>query len=293
MKKMELPETELLGHGHLACAGCGAAVSMRLVLKALGEKTVLVVPASCWSIVPGAWPHSSMQVPVVHAGFVTAGATASGIRAALDIRGLDDTVVAAWAGDGGTFDIGIQALSGAAERNEDFIYICNDNEAYMNTGTQRSSATPYLAWTTTTPAHTPKENAKKDIMGIMASHRIPYAATVSAAYPEDLLRKLRKARTIRGTRFIHLLSACPPGWKTPSELSVKLVRLAVRARVFPLYEVEGGKTTIQEESFQKHVPVREYLRLQGRFSHLKEPDFERIQERVDAEWERLLCQARC
>ena len=142
MKKIEVPDTENLGHGHLACAGCGAAVSMRLTLKALGEKTVMVFPASCWSIIPGSWPYSSFRIPVVHAGFATGGATASGVRAALDIRGDHEAVVAVWAGDGGTFDIGLQALSGAAERNEDFIYICNDNEGYMNTGTQRSSATP-------------------------------------------------------------------------------------------------------------------------------------------------------
>ncbi len=205
-ERREIPLSENLGHGHLACAGCGAAVSMRLALKALGEKTVMVFPASCWSIIPGFWPYSSFRIPVVHAGFVTGGATASGVRAALDIRGDHEAVVAVWAGDGGTFDIGLQALSGAAERNEDFIYICNDNEGYMNTGTQRSSATPRFAWTTTTPVTKPKENPKKDIMAIMADHQIPYAATATIAYPEDLLKKIEKAKRIRGTRFIHLLS---------------------------------------------------------------------------------------
>lgn len=290
--KMEIPLSENLGHGHLACAGCGAAISMRLTLKALGEKTVLVIPASCWSIIPGAWPYSSFRVNVVHAGFVTGGATASGVRAALDIRGDQESVVAVWAGDGGTFDIGIQALSGAAERNEDFIYICNDNEGYMNTGTQRSSATPYLAWTTTTPVRQPKENPKKDIMAIMADHQIPYAATATIAYPEDLLRKMEKAKKIRGTRFIQLLSPCPPGWRTASELSVKLSRLAVRTRVFTLYEVENGRNyTLQEESHP--VPVKEYLKLQGRFNHLTEKDIEEIQRRVDDTYERLLRRARC
>jgi len=292
MKKMEIPLSENLGCGHLACAGCGAAISMRLALKALGEKTVLVIPASCWSIIPGSWPYSSFRVNVIHAGFVTGGATASGVRAALDIRGDHESVVAVWAGDGGTFDIGIQALSGAAERNEDFIYICNDNEGYMNTGTQRSSATPYLAWTTTTPVRQPKENPKKDIMAIMADHQIPYAATATIAYPEDFLRKMEKAKGIRGTRFIHLLSPCPPGWRIASELVVKLSRLAVRTRVFPLYEVENGRTyTLQEEP---HVtPVKEYLKLQGRFSHLTEKDIEETQRRVDDTWERLLRRARC
>jgi len=286
MRKIEIPHAENLGHGHLACAGCGAAVSMRLTLKALGEKTVMVFPASCWSIVPGFWPYSSFRIPVIHAGFVTGGATASGVRAALDIRGDRESVVAVWAGDGGTFDIGLQALSGAAERNEDFIYICNDNEGYMNTGTQQSSATPMFAWTTTTPVMQPKENPKKDIMAIMADHHIPYAATATIAYPEDLLRKIGKAKRIRGTRFIHLLSPCPPGWRVPSELTIKISRLAVRSRIFPLYEIENGITyTLQEESHV--VPVKEYLKLQGRFSHLAEPEVEVIQKNVENVWERL------
>ena len=292
MKKMEIPLSENLGHGHLACAGCGAGIGMRLTLKALGEKTVMVIPASCWSIIPGSWPYSSLRITAIHAGFVTGGATASGVRAALDIRGDRETLVAVWAGDGGTFDFGLQSLSGAAERNEDFLYICNDNEGYMNTGTQRSSATPLFAWTTTTPVMQPKENPKKDIMAIMADHQIPYAATATIAYPEDFLRKIEKAKKIRGTRFIHLLSPCPPGWRISSELSVKISRLAVRSRVFPLYEIENGRSyTIQEES--QVVPVKEYLKLQGRFNHLKEEDLEEIQRRVDDAWERLLRRARC
>ncbi|MCJ7784111.1 MAG: thiamine pyrophosphate-dependent enzyme [Desulfobacterales bacterium] len=292
MKKFAVAHEETLGHGHLACAGCGAAVGMRMTLKALGEKTVMVFPASCWSIIPGFWPYSSFRMTAVHAGFVTGGATASGIRAALDIRGDHESLVAVWAGDGGTFDIGLQSLSGAADRNEDFIYICNDNEGYMNTGTQQSSATPWLAWTTTTPVQRPKENPKKDIMAIMADHRIPYAATATIAYPEDFFRKIEKAKRIRGTRFIHLLSPCPPGWKIPSELSIKISRLAVRSRVFPLYEIENGRSyTLQEESHA--VPIKEYLKLQGRFSHLTEQEIERIQERVDDEWRHLLRKARC
>jgi pyruvate/2-oxoacid:ferredoxin oxidoreductase beta subunit len=292
MKKIEIPPEENLGHGHLACAGCGAAVAMRLTLKALGEKTVMVFPASCWSIVPGSWPYSSFRITAIHAGFVTGAATASGVRAALDVRGDDETLVAVWAGDGGTFDIGLQALSGAAERNEDLLYICNDNEGYMNTGTQRSSATPLFAWTTTTPVMQPKENPKKDIMAIMADHHIPYAATATIAYPEDLIRKLEKAKGIRGTRFIHLFSPCPPGWKMPSEQTIKISRLAVRSRLFPLYEIENGRNyTIQEE--HRVVPVKEYLKLQGRFSHLTEKDIEITQRNVDDTWERLQRRARC
>ncbi len=292
MKKVEIPLSENLGHGHVACAGCGAAIGMRFALKALGKKAVMVIPASCWSIIPGSWPYSGIQIPVVHAGFVTGGATATGIRAALDVRGDQETVVTVWAGDGATFDIGFQSLSGAAERNEDILYICNDNEAYMNTGTQRSSATPCFAWTTTTPAEQPKENRKKDMMAIMADHRIPYGATASVAYPEDFFQKMEKAKKIKGTRFIHLFSPCPPGWKTPSELTVKLARLAVRSRVFPLYEVEGGRAyTLHEEPHT--VPVRDYLRLQGRFSHLTDREIEAFQDMVDEEWEHLVRRARC
>ncbi len=292
MKKIPIPIEENLGRGHLACAGCGAAIGMRLVLKALGERVVMVFPASCWSIIPGFWPYSSFRVTAIHAGFVTGGATASGIRAALDVKGDDETLVVVWGGDGGTFDIGLQALSGAAERNEDFIYICNDNEGYMNTGTQRSSATPLMAWTTTTPVAQPKENPKKDIMAIMADHQIPYAATATIAYPEDLLRKMEKAKGIRGTRFIHLLSPCPPGWRIPSEICVKISRLAVRSRVFPLYEIEKGRIyTLQEE--KRVVPVKEYLKLQGRFGHLSNSQIEEIQRRVDESWDRLQRKARC
>jgi len=290
--RITLPEAENLGRGHLACAGCGAAIAMRLTLKALGERVIMVFPASCWSIIPGFWPYSSFRINAIHAGFVTGGATASGLRAALDVKGDEETLVAVWGGDGGTFDIGLQALSGAAERNEDFLYICNDNEGYMNTGTQRSSATPLMAWTTTTPVSQPKENPKKDMMAIMADHQIPYAATATIAYPEDLIRKMEKARRIRGTRFIHLLSPCPPGWRIPSEISVKISRLAVRSRVFPLYEIENGRRyTLQDE--KRIVPVKEYLKLQGRFSHLSESQIEEIQKRVDEAWERLKRRARC
>jgi pyruvate ferredoxin oxidoreductase beta subunit/2-oxoisovalerate ferredoxin oxidoreductase beta subunit len=290
MKKMDIPFSENLGHGHLACAGCGAAVGMRLTLKALGDKIVMVIPASCWSIIPGFWPHSSIRVPVVHAGFVTGGATASGVRAALDIRGDHEILVTVWAGDGATFDIGLQALSGAAERNEDFIYICNDNEAYMNTGTQRSSATPMFAWTTTTPAMKPKENPKKDIMAIMADHQIPYAATATIAYPEDLIRKIERAKKMRGTRFIHLLSPCPPGWRTPSELTIKISRLAVLSRIFPLYEIEDGERYIINKKPEYH-PIQEYLKLQGRFSHLSDSEIKVIQENVEKSWKGLLKKA--
>jgi pyruvate/2-oxoacid:ferredoxin oxidoreductase beta subunit len=284
-----VPQTELLDSGHLACPGCGAPLAMRMVLKELGEKTVVVLPACCWSIIAGPYPQSSLHVPLYHTAFETGAAVASGIRAALDARGDVDTTVMVWAGDGGTFDIGLQALSGAAERNENFIYVCYDNEAYMNTGIQRSSATPWGAWTTTTPANEPQSSRKKDILAIMAAHRIPYAATASLSHPLDLLEKVRKAKAIRGTRFLHILSPCPPGWKHADDLTIEMGRMAVRNRVFPLIEIENG---IDWRFTAEHPgdPIEPYIRAQGRFRHLDDAAIERIQRDVDSRWEYLVKQ---
>jgi len=288
--KLTIPEVELMTPGHLACQGCGATLAMRYTLKALGQKTMLFIPACCWSVLDGPFPYSSLKVPIFHTAFETAASVSSGARAGLDILGDTETNVVAWAGDGGTFDIGIQALSGAAERNDNIIYICYDNEAYMNTGIQRSSATPLGSWTTTTPAKHPKATPKKNMVEIMVAHRIPYTATASIAYPEDLIRKLSKAKDIKGTKFIHIFAPCPTGWRTPPEICVKLARLAVQTKVFPLYEVENGiKYTINKKP--KGIPVIEYLKLQGRFRHLTEEDVELIQKNVDWEWEILLRKA--
>jgi pyruvate ferredoxin oxidoreductase beta subunit/2-oxoisovalerate ferredoxin oxidoreductase beta subunit len=224
----------------------------------------------------------------MHTPFATAAAAASGVRAALDLKGETDTTVVAWAGDGGTFDIGIQALSAAAERNENIIYVCYDNEAYMNTGVQRSSATPFGAWTTTTPSKRPKEQSKKDILAILAAHGIPYAATATVAYPDDFLAKFEKARQIQGTRFMHLLSPCPPGWKIPSERAIEYARLAVTTHVFPLLEVEHGRDwriTVDPPV----QPLETYLTGQGRFRQLVN-DAERlmlISQAVDNRWTTL------
>jgi len=286
-----IPDRELLLSGHLACPGCGGALAMRLALKALGEETILVVPACCWSIIAGAFPYSSVKIPLMHTAFETGGSAAAGVKAGLEAQGDTETTVLTWAGDGGTFDIGLQALSGAVERNDDFIYACYDNEAYMNTGIQRSSATPWGAWTTTTPVQHPKERPKKDIVAIMAAHRIPYAATATVAYPEDLVRKFQKTKEIRGAKFIHIFSPCPPGWKTEPAHSIRISRLAVESKVFPLYEVENGEQWTINVWPRREVPVREYLQLQGRFSHLTEEDIEFIQENVDREWERLVGRA--
>ncbi len=287
---MDLPDLETMSSGHVGCPGCGAAIAMKFVLKALGEKTMMVLPACCWSIIAGAYPQSSLRIPLIHSAFETGGAVASGVRAALDMKGDTETTVLTWAGDGGTFDIGFQALSGAVERNEDFIYVCYDNEAYMNTGVQRSSSTPYGAWTTTTPGSDWKKMRKKNIVEALVAHRIPYAATASIAFPEDLVYKVKKAKWIKGSRFLHIFSSCPTGWGLPSELSVKIARMAVQTNIFPLYEVEDGlRYTINYMS--KGYLVREYFKLQGRFKHLTEEDLDQIQEMVNEDWELLLRKA--
>jgi pyruvate ferredoxin oxidoreductase beta subunit/2-oxoisovalerate ferredoxin oxidoreductase beta subunit len=225
----------------------------------------------------------------MHTPFASAAAAASGVRAALDVKGDVTTTVVAWAGDGGTFDIGIQALSAAAERNENIIYICYDNEAYMNTGVQRSSATPLGAWTTTTPSQHTKDRPKKDLVAIMAAHGIPYVATATVAYPDDLAAKLQRARSMRGTRFLHLLAPCPPGWKISSEDAIEYARLAVASRVFPLLEIEDGqcwRLTVEPSG----LPLEDYLRGQGRFRYLLDDPaaLELARRTIDSRWAMIL-----
>jgi len=282
-KTFDIPQVEIMGSGHVACPGCGATLSMRHVIKVLGRRTVVVIPACCWSVIDGPSPYSVMGVPVFHTAFETAAVTAAGVKAGLEAQGQKDITVLAWAGDGGTFDIGFQALSGAAERNDDILYITYDNEAYMNTGIQRSSATPWGAWTTTTPVRHPKDRPKKDIVDVLAAHQIPYIATASVAYPDDLVAKIKKAKEIRGMRFIHLLSPCPPGWKSDPAESISISRLAVESRVFPLLEVEDGyRYRLTYEP--KGIPVEEYLKKQGRFRHLTPEMIATIQRDVDRRW---------
>lgn len=289
-KKMtlSLPEEELMNSGHLACQGCGATLAMRYVLKALGQKVVFCIPACCWSVIDGAFPYSCLDVPIFHCAFETAAVSASGVKAGLEMVGDTETTVVAWAGDGGTFDIGIQALSGVAERNDDILYVCYDNEAYMNTGIQRSSATPHGAWTTTTPVKHFKERPKKDIDAIMAAHRIPYIATASIGYPEDLFRKTKKAKEIEGTRFLHIYAPCPTGWKSRPEDTIKLARMVVQNATFPIYEIEWGEKYTLNIKLKEKKPISDYLKIQGRFRHLTEKEIALIQKEVDRKWERLL-----
>jgi pyruvate/2-oxoacid:ferredoxin oxidoreductase beta subunit len=285
-RHLHLSQQELMYTGHLACPGCGAALGMRIALKVLGQKTVVVMPACCQAVINGAYPYSALQVPVLQVAFETAAISAAGVRAGLDAQGQKDVNVVAWAGDGGTFDIGFGALSAAVERNDNIIYICYDNEAYMNTGIQRSSATPYGAWTMTTPARGLKLEPKKNIVEILAAHRIPYAATASIAFPEDFSRKIRKAMSIPGTKFIHLWVSCPTGHKSEERYSIKIARLGVETGVFPLYEVEQGfQYRINHEP--AFVEIKEYLKLQGRFRYLSEEQVNAAQRNVEWEWKQL------
>jgi len=277
---------EPFGCGNLACPGCGEPIAMREVLNALENKAVIVIPACCGSIIDGLFPYSAARIPVLHCPFASAASTSSGVLHGLRRRGFTDTTVVAWAGDGGTYDIGIQALSSAVERNEHFLYICYDNEAYMNTGIQRSSSTPFLAWTTTTPEGQPKEVPKKNIIDILAAHRIPYVAACTVAYPHDLVAKVRKARSIQGSKFINILTPCPPGWKMKPNLSIKVARLAVTTNVYPIYEIFNGSRLVLKDNPNPR-PVEEYLKAQGRFSHLDENAVRMIQGYVDQNWEQL------
>jgi pyruvate/2-oxoacid:ferredoxin oxidoreductase beta subunit len=282
--KFPIPEEELVYSGHTACPGCSAVMAMRYVLKALGPRTIMVIPPSCSGPIGGAFPFSAFKIPVLRIAFETTAISASGIRAALDVLGKKDINVLAWGGDGATFDIGLQALSAAAERNDDIIYVCYDNEAYMNTGIQRSSATPQGVWTSTTPGR--KENPKKDIIRIMAAHKIPYIATASIGYPPDLIRKVRKAKDTYGTKFILVFSPCPTGWRYSPELTVRMAKLATETGIFPLYEIENGERySLRRKPLQK--PVQEYISLQGRFRRLSEEDLRKIEDTVRKDWEYL------
>ncbi len=289
MASVTIPEEEFTYPGGTGCPGCGANLVMRYLLKGLGERTIVSIPACCWAVMPGYWPVSCLRVPMLYTAFEATGAAISGLRAALDVKEVPDVTVVGFAGDGGTVDIGLQALSGAAERRTDVIYVMYDNEAYMNTGIQRSGSTPWGAWTTTTPVGTThgfKHEPKKDIMAIMQAHGIPYAATVSVAHPEDFVRKITKAKGIHGFRFIHALSPCPPGWRMNPAQTIDVAKLAVDTHVFPLYEIENGRLKITRKG--KGVPVSEYIHLQGRFGHLTDEEVASIQGAIDARYKLLL-----
>ncbi len=284
---LNLTEEEFVHPGNRACSGCGLSLVYRMGLKALGKNTILVVPPSCLTVLQGLYPVASTKLPCVNVTFASTGAAASGVRAAMRVLNKKDVNVVAWAGDGGTGDIGIQALSGACERREDIIYICYDNEAYMNTGVQRSGTTPEGVLTTTTPIKG-KLQEKKDVPSIIAAHRIGYVATASAAYPLDFYDKVKKATTISGPKYIHVHTPCPPGWSFESRFTIKIGKLAVQTGLFDLYEIENGEFKLTGASKnlvgKPRMPVEEYFKTQGRFKTLDKTIIDKVQAQIDAKW---------
>jgi len=270
--------------GHAACPGCVMALSMRHILNTLGPDTMAVAAPSCAAIICGAQPCSSLRIPVYQTTLEASAAAASGLRRALDARGKRDTTVIVIAGDGGTYDIGFQALSSAAERNENMIYFCFDNEGYMNTGGQKSSATPLYASTGSTPAG--KRSVKKNLTEIMAAHEIPYTATASPSHLPDLVRKVEKAKALCGMRVITVLIPCLAGWGLPDDAAVASARLAVDSGMFPLYEVEGGQRYTLNQATRTR-PVKDYIGMQKRYRHLTVQQLDSIQAAVDTSWGHL------
>ena len=281
--------------GHRACLGCGEALAVRLACKALGQNVIVVSATGCMEVISTPLPYTSWRVAWIHTLFENTGAVASGIEAGLKVmmrkgeRPDKEINVVVMAGDGGTSDIGLQALSGALERGHDFLYICLDNEAYMNTGIQRSSATPYGASTTTAPAgkiSIGQVTWKKNVPAIVAAHDVPYVATACPSYPFDLMAKVARGVAVRGPAYVHILSVCPTGWRFTPDLTIRIGRLAVETGMFPLYEVEDGKYKLSIDLPQLR-PVQDYLKLQGRFRHLSEETIKKIQNRVNKEYTRL------
>jgi pyruvate ferredoxin oxidoreductase beta subunit len=273
--------------GNSTCQGCGLSLALRWAMKALGPKTVLVAPASCLNVVVGVYPKTAPDFPFINMAFAAGAAAATGIRLALDARGEKDYTVMTFAGDGGTTDIGFQGLSGAAERNTDIIYVCYDNEAYSNTGEQRSSSTPYGAITTTTPYG--KKDHKKYLPMIVAAHNIPYVATASVGDPMDLFDKFKKARSIKGFRYIQILSPCPPGWRYPAEDTVVQAKRAVETGVWPLFEIENGKLTLSKPNERyrdpkNRKPLEEYFGTQGRFKKMDAETVKQLSADRDKVW---------
>jgi len=298
---------ELFQSGHRACAGCAPATVLRLIMKATRGPTIVTEATGCMEVSSTIYPYTSWAAPWLHTAFETAGANASGIEAALKILKKKGRIknqqvdVIAFAGDGGTYDIGIQALSGAVERGHDFMFVLYDNEAYMNTGIQRSGGTPYGASTTTSQAGSAvpgKLEQKKPIADIMVAHDMPYVATASPYYWKDLIQKARKGIEVNGPAFLHVFAPCPRGWRSESSRSIELSKLAVETCIFPLWEAVNGNYQLSTPSKvialapQKKKPVKEYLQVQGRFRHLFTPKHEKmldeIQRITDDKWNRLL-----
>ena len=280
----------LFKSGHTACAGCGQAIAARLVLEASGENTIVVNNTGCLEVFTTRYPESAWGVPWIHSLFENAAAVASGVESALRYLGTKEaTHVIAQAGDGGTADIGLQALSGMLERGHDILYVCYDNEAYMNTGIQRSGLTPFDSSTTTSPAgriSAGNVRPKKPLPEIVVAHGIPYVATSSTAFPMDITRKVKKAFSVTGPKYIQIHVPCPLGWRHESGLTTTVAKLAVECGLYPLLEYENGTLTARRQIVPK--PVDEYLKIQGRFKHLhKSPDeIKKVQAIADSNIEK-------
>jgi pyruvate ferredoxin oxidoreductase beta subunit len=285
---------EYIASGHRACSGCGEVLAVRYVCKALGRNTIISNATGCMEIISSPLPETSWEVPWIHTLFENASAVASGIESGIKAlkrkHGYTKEVkVVAMGGDGGTADIGLQSLSGALERGHDFLYVCYDNEAYMNTGIQRSSETPFGASTTTAPAGKDsmgQHTWKKNMAAIAAAHNIPYVATSCSSYPFDIMTKVEKAIKIKGPSYIHILSVCPTGWRCPSNLTIKMGRLAVETGIFPVYEIEDGKYKLNID-LPGLRPVEDYLKLQGRYRHLTKDNTVVIQAKAIEEYNRI------
>lgn len=291
-----ITKKEVFAPGHRACIGCGEVLSVKLACKAAGRNMIVVSATGCMEIVASQLPYTTWGVPWIHTLFENTAAVASGIEAGLKAmvrkKRIPDrgTKVVVIAGDGGTADIGLQALSGALERGHNFLYLCVDNEAYMNTGVQRSSATPYGAATTTSPAgkvSIGQFSWKKNMPAIVAAHNIPYVATASPSYPFDLMEKVKKGMAVNGPAYIHILSVCPVGWRSKADLSVMLGRLAVETGIFPLFEIENNTYKMSIDT-PRLRPITDYMKLQGRFRHLSPDTIKKIQQRVTEEYNNLL-----
>ena len=275
----------LLRPGNTNCGGCGMSIGLNFLSRAIGSHPVeMVIPACCGIVTAGPYPYSAYGAPVAASAFASAAAVATGLAHAARLNG-EDTRVICWAGDGGTYDIGMATLSAAAERDEDILYICYDNEIYGNPGGQRSSATPRGAVTSTTPRG--KTGGKKDILGIMAAHGVPYAASVSLAHPADADRKMRHALGLHGFRFLHILSPCPTGWKSEPAEGIELIRLAVTSGLYPVMEVFGGREIeINVEPSFDHSALERYFESQGRFRGTKD-DLAAVKKAIAEQWDHL------
>ncbi|TKJ17287.1 2-ketoisovalerate ferredoxin oxidoreductase [Candidatus Woesearchaeota archaeon B3_Woes] len=279
---------EFLAPGHTACLGCGEAIAIRHILKVAGKNTIIVQATGCPEVYTTLYPNTAWRIPWIHVAFENAAAVASGVREGLNQEDKKDVNVIAIAGDGGTFDIGLQALSGMLERHHKVLYICLDNGAYENTGVQRSSATPKYAWTTTSPIGKEikgKRGWKKPMPLIVAAHEIPYVATASLSDLQDLIRKVRKALAIDGPSYIQILCPCIPGWKMESNKTIEYSDLAVKTKINPIYEIEGGLVKVQETN--NPLPVINFLKDQGRFKHLTSKEIKNIQQHIDEKYKKL------